>query len=40
MSNAYADTVGGKPQEAEAAGACEQRIGMGAGAGSLRKGAG
>ena len=32
--------VGGKPQEAEAAGACEQRIGMGAGAGSLRKGAG
>ena len=27
MSNAYADTVGGKPQEAEAAGACEQWIG-------------
>lgn len=32
--------VGGKFQEAETAGVCEQRIGMGAGAGSLRKGAG
>ena len=31
--------VGGKLQEAETAGVCEQRIGMGAGAGSLRKGA-